>query len=33
MDIYPGDVVIAENLVQYDMDTTAFGDKTVKSQE
>ena len=27
MDIYPGDVVIAENLVQYDMDTTAFGDK------
>lgn len=24
--IYPGDVVIAENLVQYDMDTTAFGD-------
>ena len=25
-DIYPGDVVIAENLVQYDMDTTAFGD-------
>lgn len=27
MDIYPGDVVIAENLVQYDMDTTVFGDK------
>ena len=27
MDIYPGDVVVAENLVQYDMDTTAFGDK------
>ena len=27
MDIYPGDVVIAENLVQYDMDTTAFGDR------
>lgn len=26
-DIYPGDVVIAENLVQHDMDTTAFGDK------
>lgn len=26
-DIYPGDVVVAENLVQYDMDTTAFGDK------
>lgn len=25
--IYPGDVVIAENLVQYDMDATAFGDK------
>lgn len=25
-DIYPGDVVIANNLVQYDMDTTAFGD-------
>ena len=25
-DIFPGDVVIAENLVQYDMDTTAFGD-------
>lgn len=26
-DIYPGDVVIAENLVQHDMDTSAFGDK------
>lgn len=26
-DIYPGDVVIAENLVQHDMDTTVFGDK------
>lgn len=26
-DIYPGDVVVAENLVQHDMDTTAFGDK------
>lgn len=26
-DIYPGDVVIAENLVQHDMDTTAFGDR------
>jgi len=26
-DIYPGDIVIAENLVQHDMDTTAFGDK------
>jgi 5''-methylthioadenosine/S-adenosylhomocysteine nucleosidase len=25
--IYPGDVVIADTLVQYDMDTTAFGDK------
>ena len=25
-DIYPGDVVVASNLVQYDMDTTAFGD-------
>lgn len=25
--IYPGDVVIAENLVQHDMDTSAFGDK------
>lgn len=25
-DILPGDVVIAENLVQHDMDTTAFGD-------
>lgn len=25
-EIYPGDVVIATNLVQYDMDTTAFGD-------
>lgn len=25
-DIYPGDVVIAENLVEHDMDTTAFGD-------
>ncbi|WP_055072072.1 5'-methylthioadenosine/adenosylhomocysteine nucleosidase [Clostridium massiliamazoniense] len=24
--IFPGDVVIANNLVQYDMDTTAFGD-------
>lgn len=24
--IYPGDVVVAENLVQHDMDTTAFGD-------
>lgn len=26
-EIYPGDIVIAENLVQHDMDTTAFGDK------
>lgn len=25
-EIYPGDVVVAENLVEYDMDTTAFGD-------
>ena len=25
-EIYPRDVVIATNLVQYDMDTTAFGD-------
>lgn len=25
--IYPGDVVIGENLVQHDMDTSAFGDK------
>ena len=25
-DIYPGDVVVAENLVEHDMDTTAFGD-------
>ena len=27
IEIYPGDVVIAENLVEHDMDTTAFGDK------
>lgn len=26
-DIYPGDVVIADNCVQHDMDTSAFGDK------
>ncbi|WP_373898353.1 5'-methylthioadenosine/adenosylhomocysteine nucleosidase [Haloimpatiens sp. FM7315] len=26
-DIYPGDIVIGNNLVQYDMDTSAFGDK------
>ncbi len=25
-DIYPGDIVVAENLVQHDMDTTFFGD-------
>lgn len=25
--INPGDIVIADNLVQHDMDTTAFGDK------
>ena len=25
-DIYPGDVVVATNLVQHDMDTTVFGD-------
>lgn len=25
--IYPGDIVIADNLVQHDMDTSAFGDK------
>jgi len=24
--IYPGDIVVAENLVQHDMDTTYFGD-------
>lgn len=24
--IYPGDIVIADNLVQHDMDTSAFGD-------
>jgi len=26
-DILPGDVVIGENLVQHDIDTSAFGDK------
>ncbi len=26
-DINPGDVVIAENLVQHDIDTSAFGDR------
>lgn len=25
--IYPGDIVIGESLLQHDMDTTAFGDK------
>ena len=25
--IYPGDVVIGDNLVQHDMDTSAFGDR------
>lgn len=25
--VYPGDIVIANNLLQHDMDTTAFGDK------
>ena len=25
--IYPGDVVVATDLVQHDMDTTSFGDK------
>jgi adenosylhomocysteine nucleosidase len=25
--IYPGDVVVADNLVQHDMDTSAFGDR------
>lgn len=25
--IYPGDIVIATDLVEHDMDTTAFGDK------
>ncbi len=25
-DIYPGDIVVGENLVQHDMDTTFFGD-------
>lgn len=26
-DIYPGDIVVADSLVQHDMDTTFFGDK------
>lgn len=25
--VFPGDVVVAENLVQHDVDTTAFGDE------
>lgn len=25
--IYPGDIVVAENLVEHDMDTSALGDK------
>jgi adenosylhomocysteine nucleosidase len=25
--VYPGDVVVANNLVQHDMDTSAFGEK------
>lgn len=25
-DVYPGDIVIASNLVQHDMDTSGFGD-------
>ncbi|QXE20322.1 5'-methylthioadenosine/adenosylhomocysteine nucleosidase [Clostridium sp. 001] len=25
--VYPGDIVIADNLVQHDMDASAFGDK------
>jgi len=25
-EIYPGDIVIADNLVEHDMDTTSFGD-------
>jgi adenosylhomocysteine nucleosidase len=25
-DVYPGDIVIADNLVQHDMDASAFGD-------
>lgn len=27
INIYPGDIVIGDNLVQHDMDTTAFGDR------
>lgn len=26
-DIYPGDVVIADSLIQHDVDTTVFGDR------
>jgi adenosylhomocysteine nucleosidase len=26
-DIYPGDIVVADNLVQHDIDTTVFGDR------
>lgn len=26
-DIYPGDVVVGDNLVQHDIDTSAFGDR------
>lgn len=26
-DVYPGDVIIADNLVQHDIDTSFFGDK------
>ncbi|MDS0527272.1 5'-methylthioadenosine/adenosylhomocysteine nucleosidase [Clostridium sp. SHJSY1] len=25
-EIYPGDIVVADNLVEHDMDTTSFGD-------
>ncbi|KAJ53403.1 adenosylhomocysteine nucleosidase [Clostridium tetanomorphum] len=27
LDVYPGDVVIADSLVQHDIDATAFGEK------
>lgn len=26
-DVYPGDIVVADSLVQHDMDTSAFGDE------
>ncbi|WP_125152228.1 5'-methylthioadenosine/adenosylhomocysteine nucleosidase [Clostridium rectalis] len=26
-DIYPGDVIVADNLVQHDVDSTVFGDR------